>query len=121
MPKRISRPPAATTPAGQVSAASDVAEAPRISTRSPSAAATAAATAAASCATVTGGAIVCPSAASRARTASAPEASRLGFIPGVLVWISVARPRRNGCSRIAPGPAVASRRTARSRSGPGTA
>ena len=38
MPKRISRPPAATSPAGQVSAASEVAEPPRISTMSPSAA-----------------------------------------------------------------------------------
>ena len=44
IPKRISRPPAATSAARQVSAASEVAEAPRISTRSPSASAIAFAT-----------------------------------------------------------------------------
>ena len=83
IPKRISRPPAATSAAGQVSAASEVAEAPRISTRSPSAAAIAAATAAVSCGTMTGGAIVLAERGEpRARPPPRPLATRLGFMPG---------------------------------------
>ncbi len=114
IPKRISRPPAAATAAGQTSAASDVAEPPRISTIPAGAARIAAATAPDSWATVTGGPMSSPSARNRAPTAAAPLASKPSFMPGVRVRIRLAWPERSAWTRSAPPPpsAAAARATA---------